>query len=129
MLATLGPAPTPSQSRAGESPLKADSREQAELSPASLSNARLNKIDELVHIWGTVCSNLSVFVLESSSGKSSLLEALTGITFPKARDMCTTFPTGMVMAPSLSFSAKVFLNPDPKNKMRQNNCSIGLERR
>ena len=52
---------------------------------------------------------------DQSSGKSSLLEGLTGLSFPIASDLCTRFATQIVLrrAPDEESSIKVSIIPGP----------------
>nr|POE96532.1 interferon-induced gtp-binding protein mx2 [Quercus suber] len=56
-----------------------------------------------------------VVVGDQSSGKSSLLEGLTGLTFPVASELCTRFATQIVLrrSPAGERSAKVSILPGP----------------
>ncbi|KAG0636571.1 P-loop containing nucleoside triphosphate hydrolase protein [Tuber brumale] len=57
-----------------------------------------------------------VVVGDQSSGKSSLLEGLTGLAFPIASDLCTRFATQIVLrrAPSEQSRVKVSIIPGPE---------------
>ncbi|OJD21879.1 hypothetical protein ACJ73_06779 [Blastomyces percursus] len=56
-----------------------------------------------------------VVVGDQSSGKSSLLEGLTGLSFPIASDLCTRFATQIVLrrAPAEEAIARVTIIPGP----------------
>jgi len=56
-----------------------------------------------------------VVVGDQSSGKSSLLEGLTGLSFPIASDLCTRFATQIVLrrAPSTDAEVRVTIIPGP----------------
>ncbi|PLW39484.1 hypothetical protein PCANC_16800 [Puccinia coronata f. sp. avenae] len=56
---------------------------------------------------------------DQSSGKSSLLEYISGITFPKDAGMCTCFATEVSMRPAPEFSAKVFINNQRDSRLRE----------
>ncbi|KAL3482095.1 P-loop containing nucleoside triphosphate hydrolase protein [Aspergillus californicus] len=60
-----------------------------------------------------------VVVGDQSSGKSSLLEGLTGLSFPVASDLCTRFATQIVLrrAPSDEAGAKITIIPGPSAKL------------
>lgn len=60
-----------------------------------------------------------VVVGDQSSGKSSLLEALTGLSFPIASDLCTRFATQIVLrrASSEDAAVKVTIIPGPTARM------------
>jgi hypothetical protein len=57
-----------------------------------------------------------VVVGDQSSGKSSLLEGITGLAFPIASDLCTRFATQIVLrrAPAEEASIKVSILPGPE---------------
>ena len=52
---------------------------------------------------------------DQSSGKSSLLEGLTGLSFPVASELCTRFATQIVLrrSPTEQGSVKVSILPGP----------------
>jgi GTPase SAR1 family protein len=56
-----------------------------------------------------------VVVGDQSSGKSSLLEGLTGLSFPVASDLCTRFATQIVLrrAPASKAEVKITIIPGP----------------
>jgi GTPase SAR1 family protein len=56
-----------------------------------------------------------VVVGDQSSGKSSLLEGLTGLSFPIASDLCTRFATQIVLrrAPAEDAEVRVTIIPGP----------------
>ncbi|CAI6342313.1 unnamed protein product [Periconia digitata] len=56
-----------------------------------------------------------VVVGDQSSGKSSLLEGLTGLSFPIASDLCTRFATQIVLrrAPQAEAAVKISIIPGP----------------
>ncbi|KZF23237.1 hypothetical protein L228DRAFT_245976 [Xylona heveae TC161] len=56
-----------------------------------------------------------VVVGDQSSGKSSVLEGLTGLSFPVASDLCTRFATQIVLrrTPAAEESVKVSIIPGP----------------
>jgi GTPase SAR1 family protein len=68
---------------------------------------------------GTLASTLItrklVVVGDQSSGKSSLLEGLTGLSFPIATDLCTRFATQIVLrrAPAQEAGVKITIIPGP----------------
>jgi hypothetical protein len=49
---------------------------------------------------------------DQSSGKSSVLEALSGVSFPIKSSLCTRFPTELVLRRAPHFSARVSIIPD-----------------
>ncbi|KAL4869856.1 hypothetical protein BDV12DRAFT_70161 [Aspergillus spectabilis] len=60
-----------------------------------------------------------VVVGDQSSGKSSLLEGLTGLSFPVASDLCTRFATQIVLrrASSDEAAARITILPGPSSQM------------
>ena len=50
---------------------------------------------------------------DQSSGKSSVLEGLTGLSFPIASELCTRFATQIVLrrAPASDSSVKIYILP------------------
>jgi GTPase SAR1 family protein len=56
-----------------------------------------------------------VVVGDQSSGKSSVLEGLTGLSFPIASDLCTRFATQIVLrrAPAHEAQVKITIIPGP----------------
>ncbi|ORY19613.1 P-loop containing nucleoside triphosphate hydrolase protein [Clohesyomyces aquaticus] len=72
----------------------------------------LGVIDKLRELG--VGENL-VVVGDQSSGKSSLLEGLTGLSFPIASDLCTRFATQIVLrrAPANEASVRIMIIPGP----------------
>lgn len=48
---------------------------------------------------------------DQSSGKSSVLEALTGLPFPRDSTLCTRFPTQIVFKRQQERSVNVSINP------------------
>lgn len=56
---------------------------------------------------------------DQSSGKSSLLEGLTGIAFPVASDLCTRFATQIVLrrTPVDASGVKVTIIPGPEAQL------------
>ena len=56
-----------------------------------------------------------VVVGDQSSGKSSLLEGLTGLSFPIASDLCTRFATQIILrrAPIHEAEVKITIIPGP----------------
>jgi GTPase SAR1 family protein len=60
-------------------------------------------------------SSKLVVVGDQSSGKSSLLEGLTGLSFPIASDLCTRFATQIVLrrAPTVDAAVKISIIPGP----------------
>ncbi|KAJ5963034.1 hypothetical protein N7501_007975, partial [Penicillium viridicatum] len=60
-----------------------------------------------------------VVVGDQSSGKSSLLEGLTGLSFPVASDLCTRFATQIVLrrAPEGEGQARITIIPGPTSRL------------
>ncbi|KAL5334146.1 P-loop containing nucleoside triphosphate hydrolase protein [Aspergillus crustosus] len=60
-----------------------------------------------------------VVVGDQSSGKSSLLEGLTGLSFPVASDLCTRFATQIVLrrAPADKAAARITIIPGPSSQV------------
>ena len=60
-----------------------------------------------------------VVVGDQSSGKSSLLEGLTGLSFPVASDLCTRFATQLVLRRTAheQSSVKISIIPGPTSQM------------
>ena len=56
-----------------------------------------------------------VVVGDQSSGKSSLLEGLTGLSFPVASELCTRFATQIVLrrAPASEAGVRICIIPGP----------------
>ncbi|KAJ5971779.1 uncharacterized protein N7479_001697, partial [Penicillium vulpinum] len=60
-----------------------------------------------------------VVVGDQSSGKSSLLEGLTGLSFPVASDLCTRFATQIVLrrSPEGEGQARITIIPGPTSRL------------
>ncbi|KAJ3339066.1 hypothetical protein HDU93_008652 [Gonapodya sp. JEL0774] len=71
--------------------------------------ALLDRVDEVRKLCvGRLIELPQIAVVgDQSSGKSSLLEAISGVTFPKGKEMCTTFATQIVMGPAEEFTSAV----------------------
>ncbi|KAI6080250.1 P-loop containing nucleoside triphosphate hydrolase protein [Hypoxylon rubiginosum] len=50
---------------------------------------------------------------DQSSGKSSVLEAISGMSFPTKDNLCTRFATELILRRSLSTGVKVHISPGP----------------
>lgn len=63
------------------------------------------------------CPNTSqmVVVSDQSSGKSSVLESLTGFHFPRAVDLCTRYATEIICRREANKSIVVMINPHNPN--------------
>ncbi|KAJ3190546.1 hypothetical protein HK101_008609 [Irineochytrium annulatum] len=86
-----------------------------------LSSPELDKIDRVRQLGVNDLISLPQIAVcgDQSSGKSSLLEFISGIPLPKGDGMCTTFATQIVMAPADEFSCKVqhpVLTPAESNR-------------
>lgn len=76
-----------------------------------------------------------VVVGDQSSGKSSLLEGLTGLSFPTDNGLCTRFATQIILRRSDQTQARVSILPGPtasqdpetKKALEQFNPVIGKE--
>ncbi|KAL4782886.1 P-loop containing nucleoside triphosphate hydrolase protein [Aspergillus varians] len=81
----------------------------------------LETIDKLRELGVSESVSLPQLVVvgDQSSGKSSLLEGLTGISFPVASDLCTRFATQIVLrrAPSHEAKARITIIPGPSSKL------------
>ncbi|KAI8587516.1 P-loop containing nucleoside triphosphate hydrolase protein [Geranomyces variabilis] len=77
----------------------------------------LDKVDRLRQLGVGQDVSLPQLVVagDQSSGKSSLLESLSGISFPKAAELCTTFPTQIVMRTKKTWEARVYTVPEIAN--------------
>lgn len=55
---------------------------------------------------------------DQSSGKSSVLEGLTGLSFPVASDLCTRYATQIVLrrAPASDAGARISIIPGPSSQ-------------
>ncbi|KNZ58124.1 hypothetical protein VP01_1998g4 [Puccinia sorghi] len=72
----------------------------------------LDKVDEIRKLGLTSKISLPQIAVvgDQSSGKSALLEYISGVTFPKDAGMCTCFVTEVMMRPAEEFSARVLVN-------------------
>ncbi|PLW32320.1 hypothetical protein PCANC_20473 [Puccinia coronata f. sp. avenae] len=86
---------------------------QAENNAAiSCPQSLLDKVDEIRKLGLTSKISLPQIAVvgDQSSGKSTLLEYISGVTFPKDAGMCTCFVTEVRMRPANEFSAQVLIN-------------------
>lgn len=60
-----------------------------------------------------------IVVGDQSSGKSSVLEAITGFKFPTKDDLCTTFATEINLRPSDTSSASVTIEPHSSHSQEE----------
>ncbi|KAL4796324.1 P-loop containing nucleoside triphosphate hydrolase protein [Aspergillus venezuelensis] len=81
----------------------------------------LSIIDQLRELGVSESVSLPQLVVvgDQSSGKSSLLEGLTGLSFPVASDLCTRFATQIVLrrTPAHDAGAKITIIPGPTAQM------------
>lgn len=56
---------------------------------------------------------------EQSAGKSSVLEAISGMSFPTKDNLCTRFATELVLRRDVSPGVKVSINPDPERSVEE----------
>ncbi|KAK1758864.1 P-loop containing nucleoside triphosphate hydrolase protein [Echria macrotheca] len=73
----------------------------------------LNAIDQLRHqgIYNYVSLPQIIVCGDQSSGKSSVLEAISGVAFPKSSSLCTRFPTELVMRRHSQKGARISIVP------------------
>lgn len=78
----------------------------------------IDKLREL-EIQESISLPQLVVVGDQSSGKSSLLEGLTGLSFPVASDLCTRFATQLVLrrTPHEQSSVHISVIPGPTTQM------------
>ncbi|PMD52427.1 uncharacterized protein K444DRAFT_706517 [Hyaloscypha bicolor E] len=81
------------------------------------SAAELNKIDKLRECGVSQYIGLPQLVVvgDQSSGKSSVLEALTQLPFPRNPNLCTTFPTQITFRNALQEKTVVTIIPSPSS--------------
>lgn len=60
---------------------------------------------------------------DQSSGKSSVLEAITEIPFPRKENLCTRFATEIILRRGSASTIKVTINPD-KNRSKQEQVKL-----
>ncbi|KAF2259056.1 dynamin family protein-like protein [Lojkania enalia] len=81
----------------------------------------LDIVDKLrrMGLQGVVALPQIVVCGDQSSGKSSVLEAITEIPFPRKENLCTRFATEIILRRSSESSITITINPDknrPKNE-------------
>jgi hypothetical protein len=54
---------------------------------------------------------------DQSAGKSSVLGAISELSFPTKDNLCTKFATELVLRRHATAVAKIFINPSPKRSM------------
>ncbi|UKZ79465.1 hypothetical protein TrVFT333_007220 [Trichoderma virens FT-333] len=60
---------------------------------------------------------------DQSSGKSSVLEAISGVSFPVSTGLCTRFPTELILRTASHTSVKVSIIPHQPNKRDKKDAS------
>ncbi|KAL9601258.1 MAG: hypothetical protein Q9219_002663 [cf. Caloplaca sp. 3 TL-2023] len=82
---------------------------------------RLEKIDKLyaLRLDRSISLPMLVVVGDQSSGKSSVLEALTGLPFPRDSSLCTRFPTQVVFKRSAVKQIDVSIMPTESQSEHQ----------
>lgn len=76
--------------------------------------AMLDKIDRLRELVGTAIALPQIVVVgDQSSGKSSVLESLTGFSFPRATGLCTRYATQITCRREATSSVTVGIIPRP----------------
>lgn len=74
----------------------------------------LDKIDKLRELVGTIVALPQLVVVgDQSSGKSSVLESLTGFSFPRATGLCTRYATQITCRREPRSSVNVGIIPRP----------------
>lgn len=77
--------------------------------------AMLDKIDRLRELVGTVIALPQIVVVgDQSSGKSSVLESLTGFSFPRATGLCTRYATQITCRREAKSSITIGIIPRPR---------------
>ncbi|KAI3392113.1 hypothetical protein diail_6156 [Diaporthe ilicicola] len=79
------------------------------------NQALLDKIDKLRELnVGSIISLPQIVVVgDQSSGKSSVLESLTGFSFPRATELCTRYATQISCRREPQFSVSITIIPRP----------------
>lgn len=79
------------------------------------NQALLDKIDRLreLNVGSIVSLPQLVVVGDQSSGKSSVLESLTGFSFPRAADLCTRYATQITCRRDATRSVSITIIPRP----------------
>lgn len=118
-----GGNPVSTAGTVGASSKDADTLTTSSLKMLQSSDQRkiMDVIDQLRRIGLNVIVELPQLVVcgDQSSGKSSVLEAITEIPFPRKEGFCTRFPTQIILRRSLSSSISTTIIPDKqrsKNK-------------
>ncbi|KAI0843843.1 dynamin family protein [Daldinia vernicosa] len=89
------------------------SKDQLELLD-SIDHLRLQGIDHYISLPQIIVCG------DQSSGKSSVLEAISGVPFPVKSNLCTCFPTELVLrrAPETGVTVSIISDNPPKRSMR-----------
>ncbi|KAA1084022.1 hypothetical protein PGT21_014655 [Puccinia graminis f. sp. tritici] len=93
----------------------------ADTTPAiSCHRSHLDKVDQIRKLGRMDRISLPQIVVvgDQSSGKSALLEMISGVTLPKDSGKCTCFPTEVSMRPAEEFSAKVLIEGKIDSRVR-----------
>ncbi|KAI0970580.1 P-loop containing nucleoside triphosphate hydrolase protein [Xylaria arbuscula] len=95
---------------AGESPIALDAAALGELN-SSEAEALLDTVDSLRELQVSEIVNLPQIIVvgDQSSGKSSVLEAISGLSFPTKGDVCTRFATELIIrrAPETKIDVRI----------------------
>lgn len=87
------------------------------------NQALLDKIDRLreLNVGSIVSLPQLIVVGDQSSGKSSVLESLTGFSFPRATGLCTRYATQITCRrePNSSFLITIIPRPDANETLKQ----------
>lgn len=87
------------------------------------NQALLDKIDKLreLNVGSIVSLPQLIVVGDQSSGKSSVLESLTGFSFPRAAGLCTRYATQITCRrePQRSVSITIIPRPDADDSVKQ----------
>ncbi|KAK2593804.1 hypothetical protein QQS21_008512, partial [Conoideocrella luteorostrata] len=59
---------------------------------------------------------------DQSAGKSSVLEAISGMSFPTKDNICTRFATELVLRRHATTAVKVSINPGPDRSAEEREC-------
>ena len=81
----------------------------------------LDSIDKLRSQGGSRYVDLPEIIVcgDQSAGKSSVLEAISGMSFPTKDNLCTRFPTELVLRRDEVVTSKVSINPGPERSAEE----------
>ncbi|KAK3948319.1 P-loop containing nucleoside triphosphate hydrolase protein [Pseudoneurospora amorphoporcata] len=96
------------------------SKDQQELLDA-IDRLRLEGINNYVSLPQIIVCG------DQSSGKSSVLEAISGVAFPIKANLCTRFPTEVVLRRTLDISAHVSIVPHEDAQAAERKALSGFE--